>query len=331
VWWGGSVQDGVILTDAALDVHQYGGKDIFLGKVRTDGFVDFVRQVGSTRDDELTAMTVDGQGSAVLAGHTYGSMYRVRDSSSDQKSYYSDVFVLTVSLEGLLPSITPQINVGPKYPQEQPSEDADPYDEAFQEEKNKEKRDGTILLVVLVVFLVTVFGCCSCYCYIRCFRGSRGSIVEGAFLAENALLATDRSSSAPVLDQFDNARNVELKRIAEGVWRDSFSVDPAEHVRNQHQPQDDDMFYSSDRGSMDLLLTDSVYRDALMFDSEHDDDDDRKERVDLLGAGKRQDGDFDDEIGDALYERSSFSTYSDVVDACNEESSRSRSARGTMI
>jgi hypothetical protein len=262
IWFGGSVREGKVTLGETGDVHQYGGKDIFLAKVHGDGEVDFIRQFGSTEDDELQALTVDAAGNAILAGHTYGSMFRSRESTENSNA---DVFVMTVSGEdGSMPSVVPQIAT------QAPPEDTDPYKEAFQEEKNKEKRDETIILVFVIIFLVGFFGCC-CYYAVRYSRSNRHSrrhrTMERALLGQNTLLVTDRSHVAPVLSQFD-ARNVELKRSATGGWHGSFSNELAQG-KNVFQP-DDDTFYASEteNSGMDLLLSDTAYNDSLFKDND---------------------------------------------------------------
>jgi hypothetical protein len=77
----------------------FGGKDIYVVKYDTvDGKEGFVRQIGSSEDDEMAmrgGLLTDSQGNAVLVGHTAGSLYRTREES--EKAGVSDIFLLTIS------------------------------------------------------------------------------------------------------------------------------------------------------------------------------------------------------------------------------------------
>jgi hypothetical protein len=219
IWWAGSVDAGKMITQAGDDVRGYGGKDVFVGKLRDgDGEIDFVRQVGSADDDEPAAVAVDAAGNAVVAGDTHGSMCRSRDTA---ESDHSDVFVVTVSrVDGATPSTVPPVSGGgsgdddavagrrPADPAagsgggstsqqtgrqnggdavtEPPfSRDADPFGQSFQEEKEKEKKMESITLVFVIVLLAGFFGCCCCYYFVvRCCRqrGRQG----GSFPCESA-------------------------------------------------------------------------------------------------------------------------------------------------
>jgi hypothetical protein len=363
IWWGGSVEDGKILTQST-DLDEYGGKDIFIAKIQDDGVVNFVHQFGSREDDELTAMTVDPDGNAILAGDTYGSMFRSRDST---ESANSDVFVMTVSRsDGSMPSIVPQIingggsssidgdTVDSADPDdgstsqtgqdeggatEPPSENIDPYEEAYEEEKAKEKKMETGILVFLILFLVILFGCCSYYFilyYRRSRRLRRHGSMERALLTRNTLLVTDRSHVAPVLSQFD-ARDVEIKRSATGGWHGSFSNDLAQGKNNYQPPDETFETNETENSGMDFLLSDSSYNDSLFKDNEdlifmgNDEHIEQNDPTDEGGFDAH--AGLDDEYGgvnetDALYvsaiQRSS--AYNGLVDSYED---RRRSARVT--
>jgi hypothetical protein len=97
IWFGGMVEDGVVLADIKNVPKSFGGKDIFFAKLSADnGSPIFVKQMGTDQDDELAlrgGIVADSDGNAVIVGNTYGSFYRQR--TMDEKE--SDVFILTVS------------------------------------------------------------------------------------------------------------------------------------------------------------------------------------------------------------------------------------------
>jgi hypothetical protein len=94
VWVGGIVEEGGVMYGADASA---GGMDVFVAKVSTDnGDVEFVKQVGSEKNDELAArggLVCDSEGNAVIVGNTYGSFFRQRSP----KETIADVFVMTVS------------------------------------------------------------------------------------------------------------------------------------------------------------------------------------------------------------------------------------------
>jgi hypothetical protein len=97
VWLGGTVGAGGVVPDSGLS-KSLGGKDIVVAKLSTEtGDIEFMKQVGSNKDDELAlrgGLVTDAYGNAVLVGNTYGSLYRVRN----EKETNSDVFVMTVGV-----------------------------------------------------------------------------------------------------------------------------------------------------------------------------------------------------------------------------------------
>jgi hypothetical protein len=97
VWLGGTVDEGAVIPQSGLK-QAFGGRDIFVAVMdTTTGTLQWVKQLGSAKDDELAirgGLVTDSAGNAVLVGNTYGSFYRTRAAHETA----SDVFVLTVAL-----------------------------------------------------------------------------------------------------------------------------------------------------------------------------------------------------------------------------------------
>ncbi|KAK1749078.1 hypothetical protein QTG54_001017, partial [Skeletonema marinoi] len=111
IYLTGMVNQGGIATDFSTEDSRgipstaHGGTDVFIASYKTiDGSRNFVRQVGSTRDDFPSrgdgGITADRLGNAILTGHTRGSIARKRDLAEykygDNGSYAAaDIFVMS--------------------------------------------------------------------------------------------------------------------------------------------------------------------------------------------------------------------------------------------
>jgi len=111
IYLTGMVNQGGIATDFSTEDSRgipstaHGGTDVFIASYKTiDGSRNFVRQVGSTRDDFPSrgdgGITADRLGNAILTGHTRGSIARKRALAEykygDNGSYAAaDIFVMS--------------------------------------------------------------------------------------------------------------------------------------------------------------------------------------------------------------------------------------------
>jgi hypothetical protein len=313
VWWGGWVE-GKILTLTG-DVPPFGGRDVFVSKVRADdGAFQFVQQTGSREDDELVDVAVDAAGNCIAAGNTFGSFYRSRQST--EAAATSDVFVFTVSrTDGSIPLTEDSTGSA-----QQESTSEDPTEKGVQREDGRKGRAGFVFFVVLMVSLLV---CCCCCLFIRYHyrnKSRRRHSSASVLLTQNALLVTDRSHLMPILDQFD-ARDVDLKRSATGGWHGCFSNELAQG-RNNYRPED--VFGSTDSSDSDndgldsFLCSGSPYTDSSLFN----------EDILFMGDKSAGSGGLDDHggVNDGPYisaiQRSS--AYNGLVDAYE---TRRRSAR----
>ena len=198
VWFGGVVEDGAVVRGATKS---FGGTDVFVAGANAEtGEIDLVKQIGTTKDDELAlrgGLAADVAGNAVLIGNTYGSFYREREDGETE----ADVFVLTVSaLTGDFVS---------------------PLDE-------KDNSSWGIFLAIAVLVAVVA---CAAY-YVRRHRGQwKNSSLCGCFRwkgfsamfdwRNKKKTATDRAAVTPYLNNFD-IEDVELKHSATGGWHCNF-------------------------------------------------------------------------------------------------------------
>lgn len=111
IYLTGMVNQGGLVTDfSAVDSRgipstAQGGTDVFIASYKTtDGSRNFVRQIGSTRDDFPSrgsgGITADRLGNAILTGHTRGSIARKRDSAEykygdNGSNAAADIFVMS--------------------------------------------------------------------------------------------------------------------------------------------------------------------------------------------------------------------------------------------
>ena len=111
IYLTGMVNQGGLVTDFSTEDSRgipstaHGGTDVFIASYKTiDGSRNFVRQVGSTRDDFPSrgdgGITADRLGNAILTGHTRGSIARKRDLAEykygDNGAYAAaDIFVMS--------------------------------------------------------------------------------------------------------------------------------------------------------------------------------------------------------------------------------------------
>ncbi len=111
IYLTGMVNQGGLVTDFSTEDSRgipstaHGGTDVFIASYKTiDGSRNFVRQVGSTRDDFPSrgdgGITADRLGNAILTGHTRGSIARKRDLAEykygDKGAYAAaDIFVMS--------------------------------------------------------------------------------------------------------------------------------------------------------------------------------------------------------------------------------------------
>jgi len=111
IYLTGMVNQGGLVTDFSTEDSRgipstaHGGTDVFIASYKTtEGSRNFVRQVGSTRDDFPSrgsgGITADRLGNAILTGHTRGSLVRKRDAAEykygDNGSYAAaDIFVMS--------------------------------------------------------------------------------------------------------------------------------------------------------------------------------------------------------------------------------------------
>ena len=111
VYLTGMVKDGGVVTDFSTDSLKRhdnaarGGTDVFVASYKSsDGTLNFLRQIGSTKDDMPSrgngGITVDRIGNPIIVGNTRGSLMRNRDvdeymfgSSGDAAS---DVFIMSL-------------------------------------------------------------------------------------------------------------------------------------------------------------------------------------------------------------------------------------------
>ena len=95
LFFGGVVEAGRVL-DISGKSQSFGAKDLLCAKPNPQTRVTvFVRQIGSAGDDILAmrgGLALDANGSIVLVGHTYGSLYRTREESEGND--LADVFVI---------------------------------------------------------------------------------------------------------------------------------------------------------------------------------------------------------------------------------------------
>ena len=112
VYLTGLVKDGGVVTDFSADALKkhdnaaQGGSDVFVASYKTsDGTLNYLRQIGSTRDDTPArgngGITVDRIGNAIIVGNTRGSLMRQRDVAEymfghDDKYAASDIFIMSL-------------------------------------------------------------------------------------------------------------------------------------------------------------------------------------------------------------------------------------------
>jgi hypothetical protein len=113
VYMTGMVKDGGVVTDFSDDQsansknQANGGSDVFVASYQTlDGILNFLKQIGSTKDDTPArgngGITTDRVGNAILIGNTRGSLMRNRDAAEFAYGQYgkeaaSDVFVMSLA------------------------------------------------------------------------------------------------------------------------------------------------------------------------------------------------------------------------------------------
>jgi hypothetical protein len=111
IYLTGIVNQGGLATDFSAQDSQgipatpRGGTDVFIASYKTsDGSRNFVRQIGSSRDDFPSrgngGITADRFGNAILTGHTRGSIARKRDSAeykygASGSDAAADIFVMS--------------------------------------------------------------------------------------------------------------------------------------------------------------------------------------------------------------------------------------------
>jgi hypothetical protein len=108
----GMVKDGGVVTDFSADSLKRhdnaarGGTDVFVASYKTsDGSLNFLRQIGSTKDDTPSrgngGITVDRIGNPIIVGNTRGSLMRQRDVSEymfghGSDTAPSDIFIMSL-------------------------------------------------------------------------------------------------------------------------------------------------------------------------------------------------------------------------------------------
>ena len=112
VYLTGLVKDGAVVTDFSTDSLKRhdnaarGGTDVFVASYKAnDGALNYLRQIGSTRDDTPSrgngGITVDRLGNAIIVGNTRGSLMRKRDVAEymfgqNDADAASDVFIMSL-------------------------------------------------------------------------------------------------------------------------------------------------------------------------------------------------------------------------------------------
>jgi hypothetical protein len=203
VYLAGNVEDSAVL-DMAGTVSSYGDDDVYVAQLDAGtGKVNYVRQIGSDDRDVVAfrhGLSVDEDGNAVLAGSTFGSLYRQRDASQESTS---DVFVMTVSKYNgaLAPSLSRPEYIG--------SGGAGP-DAGGSPEPSASQKAG---IGVGIFFVFFVGGMLAIYCCCCCFARRKRS---------SAVAETDRGKVLRYLSSFD-VEDVDLKHSATGGWHCSYA------------------------------------------------------------------------------------------------------------
>jgi hypothetical protein len=112
VYLTGMVKGGDVVTDFSVDSLKRhdnaarGGTDVFVAGYKTsDGILNFLRQIGSTKDDMPSrgngGITVDRIGNAIIVGNTRGSLMRKRDVAeyvfgNGGADAASDIFIMSL-------------------------------------------------------------------------------------------------------------------------------------------------------------------------------------------------------------------------------------------
>ena len=153
IYLTGIVNQGGLATDFSTQDSQgipataHGGTDVFIASYKTsDGSRNYVRQVGSSRDDFPSrgngGIIADHLGNAIITGHTRGSIARKRDSAeykygANGSDAAADIFVMSFDratgnhIDIADDGVPPSVLTSPSSPSQQNAEKMDKKDAAI--------------------------------------------------------------------------------------------------------------------------------------------------------------------------------------------------------
>jgi len=217
VYYGGVVENNAVLAMSGLS-QSYGGNDIFVVKLdASNGNSEFVRQIGSERNDEIAprgGLTTDAAGNAVVVGNTFGSLYRQR-GAGEPGGNRADVFVTTISrFNGAVvlpirpPSNAHQTNSSE--PVSSGTSAGNPYAQDQPVEPSKSAGGGIGRGLIVGLAIGVTLGAIGLFLYCLMMMCDRGEV------------ETDRSKVLGYLGDFD-VDHVDLRHSATGGWHCSYS------------------------------------------------------------------------------------------------------------
>ena len=273
VWWAGHVENGRLEGSNAL--HSFGEIDVFVAQLQAEtGQVQFVRQIGSEADDLLAnrgGLAVDLDGSALVVGNTFGSLFRQK--GMEPTDVTANVFVMTISRYNgdMVSSLTHPDNVAPVPAVPQPTPAAPhpspPHSEPASlpttiDTGDSGSKDWVLLLFTLLV-LIAATVCCAAMYYRHKLHSNDAP--------------TDRKKVLRYLNRFD-VEDVDLKHSATGGWHCSYTNGLAQGEVRRSSGSSNLLTSPRAGGSkssmMDPLtgpVNDRILKDSLFMDEDDDD------------------------------------------------------------
>lgn len=265
VYVGGVVKDGAAINDS---IHRSAGKDdIWVGYVdNTSHDLLWVRQLGTSDDERISALQVDKDGDILVLGDSNGSFMRQKKEGDTT----TDIFLLRLSKstgeypvpvsDGFKPSSP--ADTGNDIPTSSPAftpthppivtinrrPTLAPVANLTTPQANSSGESGNAGIVAVVVVLSAIGLIIGCFVYQRRNHARQ--------------LETDSSQVEQYLSNFDDV-DVDLKRSATGGWHGTYvnhDGGPRYHTDNG-LPDDDYITFSG--GEMSPLTHSSIIQDSL--------------------------------------------------------------------